>query len=36
VTPARAPRLVPPINDPLAVLDYCVQSRDVPRPGKRK
>jgi choline-sulfatase len=28
-TTAREPKLVPPLTDPQAVLDYCVQSRDV-------
>ena len=32
---AREPKLVPPATEPLAVLDYCVQPRDVPAPGKR-
>ena len=32
---ARQPELVPTTADPLAVLDYCVQSHDVPKPGKR-
>ncbi|MGD9724265.1 MAG: sulfatase [Pirellulales bacterium] len=26
---AREPALLPPLDEPLAVLDYCVQSRDV-------
>jgi choline-sulfatase len=34
-TTAREPLLVPPLEQPLAVLDYCVQSRDVAPPGKR-
>ena len=28
-TTAREPRKVPPLDEPLAVLDYCVQSHDV-------
>jgi choline-sulfatase len=28
-TTAREPAKVPPLDDPLAVLDYCVQSHDV-------
>ncbi len=35
VRTASEPALVPPLDDPLAVLDFCVQSRDVPKPGKR-
>ena len=35
VKTARQPELVPQTTDPVAVLDFCVQSRDVPRPGKR-
>lgn len=34
-TTARQVELVPRTSDPLALLDYLVQSRDVPRPGKR-
>lgn len=32
---AREPKLVPRSTDPLSVLEYCVQSHDVPPPGKR-
>lgn len=32
---AREPELVP-MGDPLTILDYCVQSRDVPAPSKRQ
>ncbi|MEX2114854.1 MAG: sulfatase-like hydrolase/transferase [Pirellulales bacterium] len=32
-TTAREPAKVPPLDEPLAVLDYCVQSHDV-EPGK--
>jgi len=32
---ARQPELVPVSSDPLVVLEYCVQSHDVPRASKR-
>ncbi len=32
---ARQSELLPQSSDPLLLLDYCVQSRDVPPPGKR-
>jgi len=35
VKTAREPELVPQSSDPVALLDFCVQSRDVPRLGKR-
>jgi arylsulfatase A-like enzyme len=28
-TTAREPKKVPPLDEPLAVLDYCVQSHDA-------
>ncbi|MBI3836821.1 MAG: sulfatase [Planctomycetia bacterium] len=31
---ARQPELLPASVNPLTVLDFCVQSRDVPRPSK--
>jgi choline-sulfatase len=35
VKTAREPAAVPQTSDPLTLLDYCVQSRDVPPPSKR-
>jgi choline-sulfatase len=31
---ARQPELVPRSDDPRVILDYCVQSRDVPNPAQ--
>ncbi len=33
---SREPKLVPPITDPMALLDYCVQPHDVEPPDKRR
>lgn len=35
VKTARQPEQIPLSDDPLNVLDHCVQSRDVPSPGER-
>jgi iduronate 2-sulfatase len=35
VKTARQPELLPVTADPLTVLEFCVQSRDVPGPPKR-